>query len=182
MKKRASCRLQLEELEQRAVPALLTGTHPINLSFTGQLVAVNVLQGGSTGGSGQVTANLTLKGALLNGATLSFSGQVTGHPTPTVFDVAGTLTVKSRLGMVDTTNNTGTVDITNVKTTGMGTFTDTGTISGGTRFFRAAGGSFSMNGTFSALTESASGTITGVIFGSHGHHGHGHHHHPHHHR
>jgi hypothetical protein len=165
MTRRNQCRLQLEELEQRAVPAGLTGKHAFVDAFTGMLTSVNFLQGGLPSGNGQVTANLTLGKGFFKGATVSFSGGVTSEPSINVFDVAGTLTIKTKHGLVNTASNAGSVDITNLKSTGSGTFMDTGTISGGTGQYKGVTGNFTINGTFSALTESATGTLTGTISG-----------------
>src|SRR5579884_1061199 len=140
MIRRNQCRPQLEQLEQRAVLSTFTGHRTITAPLSGTLDAVNVLQGGAGGGSGTVTADLTIGSGVLKGATIMFSGQVTSMPSPLVFDVTGTLTLTSKLGSVNTTGNVGQVDASNVKTTGMGTFKDAGNISGVTKTFKGVTG------------------------------------------
>jgi hypothetical protein len=162
----------LEELEQRAVPAVLTGRHAINSMFTGNLTNVQSLLGSLGSGSGQVGADLTIGSGIFKGATVSFAGSLSPHlPSLTLFDASGTLTITTKHGSVNTTGNMGSVDITNLSTMHSGTFNDSGTISGGTGQFKGVSGNFTISGTFDAISQSATGTITGTIMGGKAHHG-----------
>jgi hypothetical protein len=173
MKRRNQCRLHLEELEQRAVPAALTGRHPFSAGFTGQLLGVQSLLGSISSGSGQVTADLTFTtvkpkslSSFFKGATVSFSGGLTPESL-TSYSAHGNLTINAPAGMIATTNNMGNVTITSLSLTGGGTFSDTGsfTSTGSTGKFRNVSGTFTINGTFTIADQSATGTITGVIIG-----------------
>jgi hypothetical protein len=169
MKLRNRCRLQVEQLEDRAVPAIvgghLIGHNAINTTFTVTVTGVNFLTGNLGGGSGQVSfqGSLGNKGVLQKGK-LSFSGMITGvdnvHHT---VSFAGTLNITTKNGTVFTVD-TGSVDTSAL------TFQDTGTILGGTRAFKGATGNFTANGAVNVISQSASGNILGTIIGGSLHH------------
>jgi hypothetical protein len=171
MKLRNSYRLQVEQLEQRAVPTVmgLTGTHFFNESITAMVVSAPFFSISGLSGSGVLDITGSIGPGLLQG-TATVNGMVTGH-TGNVFDFAGSLSITTKHGTVNTTD-TGSVDIKAL------TFTDNGTILGGTGKFKGTTGMFTVNGTVNIIAQSISGTITGTITGPlHAHH-HPHHHHP----
>src|SRR5262249_39093032 len=82
-------------------------------------------------------------------------------PTPpgvNPIDFSGTLTVVTRQGTV-TMQATGMVDVK------AGTFTDAGTIIGGTRKFKGVAGNITSRGSFNGQTQSLNGSFTGSLFG-----------------
>ena len=171
MKPRNSCRLQVEQLEHRAVPAVvgghLVGHNVINTTFMAQLTGVNFLTGTPTNGSGQITIQGSIGSGLLKG-TVSFSGGIVPSMSSTVIDFAGTLNITTKHGTVFTTD-TGFVDISNPSAP---MFTDKGTITGGTKEFKGVTGSFTATGTVNIIGQSVSGPLTGTINGASPHHKH----------
>jgi hypothetical protein len=168
MKPRNQCRLQVEQLEQRAVPVVmpLMGTHSVNTTITAQIVSAPFVSISGLSGSGTLVIKGTIGSGLLQG-TATVNGMVTGH-MGSVFDFSGTLTITTKHGSVDTTD-TGSVDIKAL------TFTDNATITGGTGRFRGTTGNLTANGTVNIIAESISGTLTGSITGAVHHHHRRHH-------
>jgi hypothetical protein len=170
MKPQSSCRLQVEQLERREVPAVmpLMGAHAINTTITAKIVSAPFVSISGLSGSGTVVIDGSIGSGLLQGAA-KVNGMVTSQ-MGSVFNFAGTLTITTKHGSVDTTD-TGSVDIKAL------TFTDNATITGGTGRFRGVTGNLTATGTVNIIAESISGTLTGTLMGtSHQHH------HPHHHR
>jgi len=165
MIRRNQYRLQFEELEQRAVPAVLgghlTGHHAINTTFSGTFTPPATVQG-------------TIGSSLLRG-TVSLNGHITSLPGFDPVTFAGTLTIHTKQGNVFTDNTGSVSSLHGIPTIPTGTFTDNAVITGGTGKFKGVTGQLTITGNYNALTSSANGTITGTINGASGHH---HHHHP----
>jgi hypothetical protein len=173
MSLRNPCRLQVEQLEQRDVPAApgLTGTHVLHTTFSAQLFSDLFLPPVvRQKGSDTVEIQGKLGNGLLKHATVSFNGAVTSQ-SGFAFDFAGTSTfVIPRHGSVSTTD-TGSVDAVIPG----GALTLTGTVTGGTGAFRGVTGSFTANGvwagdgspygTINFFAESFRGTLTGFLSG-----------------
>jgi hypothetical protein len=166
MSPRNRYRPQLEQLDQRVVPAVLgshlTGTHAINTTLTATFTP-------------PATINGTIGSSLLRG-TVSFSGAITSPPGADPTTASGPLTIHTKQGNVNTQN------MVSVPSPGghiplIGTFTDTAVITGGTGKFKGVTGMLFLNGNYNVLTSSGTATVTGTISGAPGHHGH-HHHHP----
>jgi hypothetical protein len=157
MQSRNQVRPRVEELGSRIVPAAagpLTGTHAFSATLMAQFTP-----------PATVTGNLA--GSLLQG-TISLVGMRTTPPGVSPIDFTGALTITTRHGSV-TMQGTGNVDVK------AGTFSDTGTIIGGTGRFRGVSGNFTSQGSFNLLTDTLNGTFTGTISGAHHKH---HQHHP----
>jgi hypothetical protein len=152
MQLRNQVRPRVEELGARivltAVPPL-TGIHAFSSMLTAQFTPPATVLG-----------NLT--GNLLQG-TLSLVGMRSTPPGGNPIDFSGALTIITRHGSV-TAQGTGSVDVR------AGTFTDTGTITGGTGRFRGASGTFTSQGAFNIAAGSLSGSFTGTILGRGAHH------------
>jgi hypothetical protein len=158
MQPRNQVRPRVEELGPRVVPAgvpPLTGTHAFSATLTAQFTPPATVTG-------------SLGGSLLQG-TISLVGVRSTPPGINPIDFTGTLTITTRHGSV-TAQGAGDVDVK------AGTFTDTGTITGGTGRFRGVSGTFTSQGAFDVLTGSVNGTFAGTISGRGAHHQHrGHH-------
>jgi hypothetical protein len=144
---RNQVRPRVEELGARVVPAgvlPLTGTHAFSSMLTAQFTPPATVTG-------------SLAGNLLQG-TLSLAGVRSTPPGGNPIDFTGALTITTRHGTV-TAQGAGFVDVK------AGTFTDTGTITGGTGRFRGASGTFTSQGSFNVLAGSLSGSFTGTISG-----------------
>jgi hypothetical protein len=158
MQPRNQVRPRVEELGARIVPAgvpPLTGTHAFSATLTAQFTPPATVTG-------------SLAGSLLQGS-FSLVGMRSTPPGVNPIDFTGPLTITTRHGSV-TTQGAGNVDVK------AGTFTDTGTITGGTGRFRGVSGSFTSQGTFNLLTGGLNGTFAGTIFGRGAHHKHNGHH------
>ena len=156
MKLRHRYRLQVEELEQRAVPAGLTGHHAIHTTLTAMFTPPATING--TFGSG-----------LLRG-TVSLSGTIVGVGPPTATAI-GILTIHTKQGSVTTQDTLSVPTMSNGTIPPTGTFMDIAVITGGTGKFKGVTGNLTLNGTYSVPTLSASATVTGTISGpSHHHH------------
>jgi hypothetical protein len=154
---RNQVRPRVEELGSRTVPAVimpLTGKHAFSTILTAQFTPPATVTG-------------SLGGSLLKGS-LTLVGVRSTPPGVNPIDFSGTLTIMTRHGNV-TMEGTGMVDVM------AGTFTDTGTITGGTRKFKGVSGSFTSQGSFDVLTGSLNGTFMGTIFGHRAHKHQGHH-------
>jgi hypothetical protein len=155
-------RPQFEHLEQRDVPATLTlhltGTHPLSGPVTGQFVP-------------PATVTFNISAGLLTGSATLGGGQIQqSGPLITFTDALVQITVthgKFR-GTVDTVN-TGSGNLSTE------TFSDNGTIIGGTKGFKGVTGSYTITGNVVGTTINAN--LTGTITGPGKTHGH-HHHHP----
>jgi hypothetical protein len=158
MQPRNQVRPGVEELGARIVPAgvhPLTGTHAFSASLTAQFTQPATVTG-------------SLGGSLLQG-TFSLVGIRSTPPGVNPIDFSGTLTITTRHGSV-TTQGAGDVDVK------AGTFTDSGTITGGTGRFRGVSGTFTSQGAFDVLTGNLNGSFAGTIVGRGAHHTHhGHH-------
>jgi hypothetical protein len=159
-------RLQIEELEQRAVPAtLLHGTHSIATHLTASFVP-------------PASFNGTFAGSIIAG-TVSGNGMITSLPGADPTTAAGTLKIHTKQG------NIFTQDTLSVPSPGgqlgfSGTFTGTVHIIGGTGRFKGVTGDLVLtNGQYTVNpilgTGTASADATGTITGGSAH---GHHHHP----
>jgi hypothetical protein len=154
MRSRNQVRPCFEELGARIVPAAvppLTGAHAFNAALTAQFTQ-------------PANVNGNLAGSLLQG-TLALAGSRTTLPGINPIDFNGPLTITTRHGTV-TLQGSGNVDVK------AGTFTDIGTITGGTGRFRGASGTFTSQGSFNVAAGSLSGSFTGTIFGRGAHHPH----------
>jgi hypothetical protein len=152
MQPRNQFRPRVEELGARLVPtgvAPLTGTHAFGTTLTAQFTPPATVSGSLTGG-------------LLQGS-LSLVGIRSTPPGGNPIDFSGPLTITTRHGTV-TLQGSGNVDVR------AGTFTDSGTITGGTGRFRGASGSFTSQGTFNIAAGSLNGSFTGTISGRGAHH------------
>ena len=159
MQPRNQVRPRVEELGARVVPAgvaPLTGTHAFSATLTAQFTP-----------PATVTGSLT--GSLLQG-NFSLVGMRSTPPGGNPIDFSGPLTIVTKHGSV-TAQGTGNVDVK------AGTFTDTGTITGGTGRFRGVSGTFTSQGSFNVAAASLNGTFTGTISGRGAHHAF-HRHHP----
>ena len=157
MEARNRYRPRFEELEQRAVPAVLKphldGRNLLNTTVSGQLYPSGTVQFGVAGG--------LLKGsAMFMSGLISQTGSLCGYSN-------AILLITTNHGTA-TTVNTGTADMS------AGTFFESGTIIGGTGAFHGMSGSFTINGTFT-WPNMITGTLTGAIAGPGMHHGHHHH-------
>src|SRR5262249_9004516 len=133
MQPRNLIRPRVEELGTRVVPAAvmpLTGKHAFNAMLMAQFTP-------------PLTVTGNLAGSLLHGS-FSLAGVRSTPPGVNPIDFSGTLTVVTRQGTV-TMQGTGIVDVK------AGTFTDTGTIIGGTRKFKGVSGIFTSQGSFNVL-------------------------------
>jgi hypothetical protein len=160
MNRRPLCRLQIEELEPRAVPALFSGGHLVGCPSVAETVTAQ-LTGGATA-SGNIPSGLLRGKVALSNVMMNQSGL-----TDTF---AATLTIKTKLGNV-TIQASGSVGLP------AGSLNGTGTVTGGTRAFQGVTGTLALGGTVDLATGSLHGTLTGMVCGSAMHHGHGHHHH-----
>jgi hypothetical protein len=152
MRSRHHVRLGVEELGPRIVPTVghhLTGTHAFSAVLTARFTPPATVTG-------------SLQGGLLQGA-ISLVGIRSTPPGVNPIDFTGPLTIITAHGTV-TTQGAGTVDVK------AGTFTDVGTITGGTGRFKEASGNFSSQGSFNVQTDSLSGLFTGTISGPSAHH------------
>jgi hypothetical protein len=157
MQLRNQVRPGVEELGSRVVPAAvlpLTGRHAFSSMLTAQFTPPVSVMG-------------NLGGSLLHGS-FSLLGVRSTAPGVNPIDFSGTLTVMTNHGKV-TMQGTGMVDVK------AGTFTDTGTITGGTGKFKGVSGNFTSQGSFNVLTGSLNGSLAGTIFGRGAHKHPGHH-------
>jgi hypothetical protein len=157
MQPRNQFRPRVEELGARLVPAgvaPLTGTHAFSTTLTAQFTPPATVSGSLTGG-------------LLQGS-LSLVGIRSTPPGGNPIEFSGPLTITTKHGTV-TMEGSGDVDVR------AGTFSDSGTITGGTGRFRGVSGTFTSQGTFNIAAGSLNGSFTGTISGRGAHHQHGHH-------
>jgi hypothetical protein len=159
MQPRNQIRPRVEELGARIVPAHvlhLTGTHAFSSALTAHFTPPATVTG-------------SLAGNLLQGS-LSLVGVRSTPPGGNPIDFTGALTITTKQGSV-TMQGTGDVDVK------AGTFTDAGTITGGTGRFRGVSGTFTSQGSFDVLAGILNGSFTGTISGRGAHHA-SHRHHP----
>jgi hypothetical protein len=143
MKRCNQFRPRFEELEQRAVPAmLLSGCLAVNETFTARLH-------GLTGATG------TIPGGPLHGKAV-LRDHVVAHGID-AFREAGTITIKSGKSSV-TIRDSLTVLVPSH-------LSGTGTITGGTGRFKGATGSLDIQGTLNPASHQATVTLTGMICG-----------------
>ena len=156
MRVRNQYRPQFEQLEQRAVPAVvtlhLTGTHALDTMVTGMFVPPD-------------SATFSVASGLLKGTARLAGGTVSQSGSLITFTNA-TLMLTTKHGTVFTVNN-GSADESAL------TFSDSGTIIGGTKEFKGATGSFTVKGNF-VPPNTVNATLTGTISGPAKHHGHHH--------
>jgi hypothetical protein len=156
MKSHRPCRLRVEELEQRAVPAVffanghLVGCHPIHETVAAQL-------------NGPVNAAGNIPSGLLKG-TVSLAHETTSQSFLT-YNFGGTLVIQTKLGNINL-QNSGSFNILSGKVSG------SGRIAGGTGAFKGATGTVILQGTGDALSKTINATLTGMICGPGAHHRH----------
>jgi hypothetical protein len=152
MQSRIQVRPRIEELGLRAVPAVLlpvAGMHAFRTMLTAQFTPPATVTG-------------SLSDGLLQGS-LSLTGIRSTPPGINPIEFSGPLTVMTPHGTVSM-QGAGMVDVQ------AGTFTDTGTITGGTGKFRGASGTFTSQGSFDVLTGRLNGSFLGTLVGRQAHH------------
>jgi hypothetical protein len=155
MQPRNQVRPRVEELGARVVPTAvppLTGTHAFSTMLTAQFTPPLTVSGNLTGGN------------LLQGP-LTLAGMRSTPPGGNPINFTGLVTITTKHGSV-IAQGSGNVDVK------AGTFSDSGTIIGGTGRFRGASGSFTSQGSFNIAAGSLAGTFTGTISGRGAHHPH----------
>jgi hypothetical protein len=156
MKPHRFCRLQLEELEQRSVPApLFSGGHLVGCHTIRETVTTGLTGGTSASGnipSGLLHGQVTLRNVV---TSRSFLRENFG----------GTLIITTPLGTVRI-QTSGSVNLLT------GSVHGSGTVTHGTGAFQGVTGSLSLQGTAHNASQTFHGTLTGMVCGPGAHHTH----------
>jgi hypothetical protein len=156
MQRRQRCRLQVEQLERRDVPAALfanghlVGCHAVQETVTAQL-------------NGPVNASGNIPNGLLKGK-VSLKNETMSRSFLSV-NFGGVLTVITKRGNINL-QNSGSFNILTGKVSG------SGTVVGGTGAFRGATGDVTLGGTGDVGTQTIHALLTGTICGPGAHHAH----------